>query len=237
MSIPKFYSAINYDFRPESYWAPAQSPLEAALRNVKGRNRRAMIRDYHSRGLLPALSDDLLQDTLDEDTRQSLDLIHPSFMGGEYLPSYARCEVEIARIELESTTSDVISLRARPAGSRIRYRLVDEYQTEFRLPQQTSARPFSLHELIRLLDSVERVDMTDLSWDRFGFVLSYNQCNLECGSDLESLRLRDKMHFAAASDKSSWWWVALPVGPRRSLGSSSARLIPALISVAPQFVE
>jgi hypothetical protein len=184
----KLYTGTDYDFRPASYWAPAGSSLEAALRNVKGRNRREMIRDYHSRGLLPALSEDLLQDTLDEDTRRSLDLIHPSFMGGEYLPNYGRYEVEIARIELESTTSDVISLRARPAGSRIRYRLVDEYQTEFRLPQQTSTRPFSLQELIWLLDSVERVDVTDPSWDRFGFVVSYNQCNLECGSDLESLR-------------------------------------------------
>ena len=114
MSIPKFYSAINYDFRPESYWAPARGSLDAALRNVKGRNRREVIKDYHSRGLLPALSDDLLQDTLDEDTRRSLDLIHPSFMGGEYLPDYRRDEIEIARIELESTTSDVISVRARP---------------------------------------------------------------------------------------------------------------------------
>jgi hypothetical protein len=69
MSTPKFYSAINYDFRPDFYWLPARSPLEAALRNVKGRNRREMIRDYHSDGLLPALSDNLLRDTLDEDTR------------------------------------------------------------------------------------------------------------------------------------------------------------------------
>ena len=119
MAISKFYSAINYDFRPESYWVPARSPLEAALRSVKGRNRREMIRDYHSNGLLPALSDNLLRDTLEEDTRRRLDLIHPSFMGGEYLPDYRRDEVEIARIELQSTTSDVISVRARPQGKRI----------------------------------------------------------------------------------------------------------------------
>ena len=110
----KLYAGTDYDFRPESYWGPARSPLEAALRNVKGRNRREMIRDYYSRGLLPALSDNLLRDTLDEDTRRRLDLIHPSFMGGEYLPDYRRDEIEIARIELESTTSDVISVRARP---------------------------------------------------------------------------------------------------------------------------
>jgi hypothetical protein len=79
----KLYAGIDYDFRPESYWAPAGNPLAAALRNVKGRNRREMIRDYHSSGLLPTLSDDLLRDTLEEDTRESLGLIHPSFMGGE----------------------------------------------------------------------------------------------------------------------------------------------------------
>jgi hypothetical protein len=188
MKSIKLYPAIDYQFRPESYWTAANNPLEAALRNVKGRSRREMIRDYHKAGKLEQLDEDLLTDTLDTETRVSLGQIHPSFMGGEYLPNYDRSEVEIARIELESTTSDVFSLRARPIGSRIRYRLVDEYQTEFRLAQQTSARPFSLGELVRFLDSVERTEPGEPSWDQFGFVLSSNQCNLECGSDLEGLR-------------------------------------------------
>jgi hypothetical protein len=187
MSIPKFYSAINYDFRPESYWDPARNPLEAALRNVKGRNRREMIRDYDSNGLLPALSDNLLRDTLEEDTRRSLDLIHPSFMGGEYLPDYRRDEVEIARIELQSTTSDVISIRARPRGKRIEYSVCDEYQVEYRLPQKTSREPFSLRDLIRFLDSVEHPEH-DPEWKRFGFVLSFNQTSLDCSGDLEVLK-------------------------------------------------
>jgi len=50
--------------------------------------------------------------------REGLGAIHPSFMGGEYLPGYRRNEVEIVRIELDSTTSDVISLRARPIGRK-----------------------------------------------------------------------------------------------------------------------
>jgi hypothetical protein len=103
------------------------------------------------------------------------------------LAPFWRQEVEITRITLESTTSDVISLRARPAGSRIKYHVVDEYQTEFSLPQKTSSRPYSLGELIRFLDSVEH-PQADLSWKRFGFVLSFNQCNLDCGTDLETLR-------------------------------------------------
>jgi hypothetical protein len=45
-----------------------------------------------------------------------------------------------------------------------------------------------LGELVRFLDSVERIDNSEPSWAQFGFVLLYNQCNLECGSDLEGLR-------------------------------------------------
>jgi hypothetical protein len=75
-----------------------------------------MIRDYGEFGTLEQLDDSLLADTLDTDTRVSLGRIHPSFMGGEYLPNYDRSEVEIARIEFESTTCDVFSLRARPFG-------------------------------------------------------------------------------------------------------------------------
>ena len=183
----KLCTGTDYDFRPESYWSPALSPLDAALRNVKGCNRREMIRDYHSRGILPALSDNLLRDTLDEDTRRRLDLIHPSFMGGEYLPGYRRDEVEIARIELQSTTSDVISVRARPRGRRIEYSVCDEYQVEYRLPQKTSRQPFSLRDLIRFLDSVEHPEH-DPEWERFGFVLSFNQTSLDCSGDLEALK-------------------------------------------------
>jgi hypothetical protein len=108
-------------------------------------------------------------------------------MGGEYLPNYSRQEVEIARIALASTTSDVISLRTRPSGSRIKYRVVDEYATEFQLPQQTSRMPFSLRQLIRFLDSVEHPE-ADASWKGFGFVLSFNEGNLDCGTDLETLQ-------------------------------------------------
>jgi hypothetical protein len=152
MSIPKFYSAINYDFRPESYWTPARSSLEAALRNVKGRNRREMIRDYHSKGLLPTLSDDLLQDTLDEDTRRRLDLIDPSFMGGEYLPHYRREEVEIARIELQSTTSDV---HQRPcAAPREANRIFGLRRVSGGI--QTSAKDFKAALLAAGVDSFSR---------------------------------------------------------------------------------
>jgi hypothetical protein len=113
--------------------------------------------------------------------------IDPTFTGGEYLPNYQRHEVEIARIELQSTTSDVISLRARPSTERIRYRLVDGYQTEFRLSRQTSQCPFSLRELIIFVDSVEDNGL-DANWHRFGFPLVFNEFHFETDRDLDALR-------------------------------------------------
>jgi hypothetical protein len=136
---------------------------------------------------------DLLNGSLDDKSQQRLSHVHPHFMGGEYLPSYGRQEVEIARIALASTTSDVISLLARLTGSRIRYRVVDEYETEFTLPQQTSLKPFSLKELIRFLNAVEHPG-GEPSWNRFGFVLLYSQCSLDCGG-----HLKDQKDFISVS--------------------------------------
>jgi hypothetical protein len=146
----KQFKDINYDFRPESYWE-ATEPLAAILRNVKGTNRRQMIIDYWKAGKLDELEKPLLSDSLDDDQRTRLGQLHPSFMGGEYLPDYQPNAVEIARIELNSTTSDVISIRAAPDPKGIRYRIEDEYETEFEQPFETSQHPLSLKELIEFI--------------------------------------------------------------------------------------
>jgi hypothetical protein len=121
----------------------------------------------------------LAADELSDEDREGLGAIHPSFMGGEYLPSYRRNEVEIVRIELDSTTSDVISLRARPIGRkrpRIGYTLVDEYETEYKIRPARTARPLTLGQLITLLDDVD-TDVTEREWLRHGWVLSLNESN------------------------------------------------------------
>ncbi len=150
------YAGIDYKFRPGSYWTASANPLEAMLRNMKGQRRRETVRGLYAAGKLEGPFDILLSDSLDNEARNRLGQIRPTFMGREYLPDYRRHETEIARIELESTTSDAISLRARPVGSRIEYSLVDEYAFEFTLPQRTSRRPFSLRQLIRFLESIPR---------------------------------------------------------------------------------
>jgi len=178
----KRFRGIDYEFRPPSYWGDEADPLTAILRNVNGRNRRRMIRDYWEQGRLDQLDESLLRDELDEVQRDRLGLIHPSFMGGEYLPAYLPLETEIARIELESTTADVISIRARPAGKdRIHYRIVDEYDSEFRIDPEQSPAPLSLEEMVRLIDGVN-------DGEDGGLGICYNRGNLGAGADADGLR-------------------------------------------------
>ena len=179
----KKYASIRYGFRPQSYWEDAD-PLSAILRNVTGENRRRMITDYWNAGRLEELDGALLRDEPDEESKLRLGRIHPSFMGGEYLPHYLVGEVEIARICLQSTTSDVVSLRARPSPEGICYRVIDEYEGQFTLPISTSRLPLTLAELIRQFDDGS---LHELDWDG-GLSLGYNNMNADSGSDYESLR-------------------------------------------------
>jgi len=71
-------------------------------------------------------------------------------MGGEYLPNRQETEVEIARINIDSTTSDVTSVYAKAGKSRIYYRVVDEYNGDTLSDKRTrtSKRPVTLAELV-----------------------------------------------------------------------------------------
>ena len=91
--------------------------------------------------------------------------------------------MEIARICLRSTTSDVISLRARPHKTGIAYRIADEYEGNFVLPITQSKRPLTLAELVR---QFEHGWLHELEYDG-GLALGYNNMNAE-GCDFEDLR-------------------------------------------------
>lgn len=166
------FEFVNYDFRPDSYWSDESDPLSAILKNVKGTQRREMIKDFWEQGNFDSLDETLLKDELEDKERDSLGAIHPWFMGGEYLPEYLPMETEIARIELQSTTADVISVRARPVGeSKIAYRIVDEYESNYKGVPETSAKPLTLEELIQLID----YDYNDSGYGGYG--IAYNVSN------------------------------------------------------------
>lgn len=157
--LPPRSAEFDLGFRPASYWDPA-GPVEAILQNIKGENRRRMARDFLA-GLTPEELGDidasLLADSLGEDARLRLGAIHPSFLGGEFLPGYIRGEVEIARLVFDSTTRDVISVRARRGrkSGRFRYRVVDEYDTRWEISPASSRLPLTLGQLIRLIDGAD----------------------------------------------------------------------------------
>ena len=109
--------------------------------------------------------------TLSDADRRALGRLHPSFMGGEYLPDRRDTEVEIARINIDSTTSDVTSIYAKAGKDRIRYRVVDEYNgyTLSEKCTRSSKRPLSLGELIEFLLAAwplqEVLEMNELDRD------------------------------------------------------------------------
>jgi len=169
-------------WRPTSYWDLAD-PVSAILVNVKGTVRRRALRNALQGSTPDAPVDELMRDELPDDERKAWGRIHPSCMGGEYLPGYLPGEVEIARIQLKSMLSDVISIRARRAG-RIHYRVVDEYPEDHKmtLSPQTSARPLTLGAMVRLLWSVRESEGQGP-----GFIACSIDSNIEAGDDRETV--------------------------------------------------
>lgn len=175
------FTGIDYTFKPQSYWEDS-SVLQALLRDVKGVQRRKMIVDYYEQDALSQLDDTFLQSKLSEEQRQRFGLIHPSFMGGEYLPDCTEDETEIARIELESTLADVTSIRAKRVDDEYHYNVVDEHGDTYNLFIDSTYETFTLAELIDFIDNTEQLG----GWSG-GLSLSYNNANAE---SLERERLR-----------------------------------------------
>lgn len=92
----------------------------------------------------------LLSPALNHELRSVIGGMHPDNMGGEYLADHKPSELEIARIRIRSTTSDVVYVHARPVGLRIAYRVVDEYEgdTLSERRTRTSIRPLTMGKLV-----------------------------------------------------------------------------------------
>jgi len=150
MSVEK--SELDLSYRPGSYFWPIthETHLIAA---IKGERRRNIIRAAFDANTVTPLDEHYAAPVLDEQDRRALGRLHPSFMGGEYLPNRQETEVEIARINIDSTTSDVTSVYAKAGKSRIYYRVVDEYNGDTLSDKRTrtSRRPLTLAELVEFL--------------------------------------------------------------------------------------
>lgn len=147
--------SIDLTFRPVSYKPPSLNQ-EQLLSRIRGKARREIATRLLKEEGFKGLTTFMAREQLTDEDREAWGRIHPQLMGGEYLPDLDEGEVEIARISLPSTTGDQISVRARPVGNRIHYRIVDEYHDEpgmqYRLPIKQSKLTLTLADLIRLID-------------------------------------------------------------------------------------
>ena len=140
------------DYRPATYfWA---QDLKVQLpSDISGAERRRLYKLALEAGDDTSLflqDPDFSAGQLDRNLRGAWGAIHPSHLGGEYLPRRRSEEVEIARIVIDSTTRDVISVSARRGKNRIYYRVVDEYDGDTLGPKstRTSKQPLTLGELV-----------------------------------------------------------------------------------------
>ena len=139
---------IDLEYRPSSYFWP-HGLEKHLLARIKGAKRKAALKALIDAGKFEEVPDFLAKSALSEEERRTIGRIHPAFMGGEYLPDLDTTEVEIARIGIRSTTSDVTSMYARRGKGCIHYRVVDEYggETLTGSAEHTSEKPLSLGEL------------------------------------------------------------------------------------------
>lgn len=171
MPDPKKY---NLDFRPAAYFDSADTtqrnadPVEDTNRSSSGDEDRA------ASGAIPR-----------------------TLYGDLFLPNREEEDVEIARVELESATFDVISVRARLQDGKIHYSVVDEYEDlyDWEFEPETSDQPLTMAELIELMKN------TRSTLDHPGIVFGFLDFKCEYGEDAEDLR-----NFASVS---SWLYPDL----------------------------
>lgn len=139
---------VDFDFRSSPYFWPLSADKHL-LSTIKGAARRRRVAEALEAGDLTNLPESCLKPALSSWQLGAISSIHPSLMGGEYLPTPVAGEIEIGRITLASTLTDVMSVLAKRSGSRIAYRIVDEYEgrtLDGGRTTRTSMRPLSLRE-------------------------------------------------------------------------------------------
>jgi len=153
---------FNLDYRPDTYWVDEQRPT-----NVKGELRRRYIKSAMEKGETENLPESLLKASLSEEDRILAGRIHPSLMGGEYLPDLEEDQVEIARVSLNSVMNDVFLICAsRDKAGEIIYDIADEYSSKFDFTAPWGrTEPLTMGELIESIDSAAEYEAEDCDED------------------------------------------------------------------------
>ena len=138
---------IDLNYKPISYFLYKKYGL--SIGEIKGAERRLQMLNFINSDI-NQLGSQLLKPKLTAEERRYIGNIHPSFMGGEYLPDTEINEVEVARITIASTTQDVTCVYVKEQDGLLIYRIVDEYEggTLDGPCQMVSNSPVSLETLM-----------------------------------------------------------------------------------------
>ena len=120
---------IDLYYRPHSYFWADEKGIQLSSQ-IKGAKRKALYDASVAEDESSNFDELLKKPSLSNSERDLIGKIHPSFMGGEYLPEKITSEVEIARITINSTTQDVTSVYVSLKDNLIYYQVVDEYDGE-----------------------------------------------------------------------------------------------------------
>jgi hypothetical protein len=136
-----------------NYFEPAPTAEEEIVRRIKGNYRRRLVsRAMRDQGT-NSIPDLWKNHEFSEVLKNWLGRQNPQFRGGEDLPDLENGEVEIARLTLaNSVHGEVTSLRAKltKQDRKISLRMVDEYESEIKLPYQLANMPLTWEQVIGL---------------------------------------------------------------------------------------
>ena len=123
------------------------------IRGIKGNFRRSYIQTAIEGESLESIPTPWIEHSLSAVLADILQRQHPQYRGGEDLPDLDEGEVEIARMSLtNSAHGEVTSLRAKLTNQdgKISLRMVDEYESEIKLPYQLANMPLTSEQVIGL---------------------------------------------------------------------------------------
>jgi hypothetical protein len=222
----------DMDYRPETYWPPVADRLRWQISRIKGEARRRAALSALAKGGPAALESWMVAHDLGAELKDAVQMLHPGLRGGEDLPDLLRREVEIARIWFAQTVHrEVTSIRARPGGARIRYRVVDEYCEDgdeaFVISPRDTHHPLTLAQLIHLIDTATIPGDPD---EQPGLVVPWWDDWMRFDSDPEAQRGSIAVSSEFYPQLSAWYDDVFEEWCRRKSGEL-AEARPALVAV------
>ena len=160
---------IDLDFAPKSYFQSLSLETKIRSKTTGQLRKEAVVESSRVKFTSPYA----LKGQITEEEKRAASQIHPSYMGGEFLPNFDQKEIEICRIVLKSTTLDVTSVRVTLSEKTYFYSVIDEYEIfDYDLPIKTSTTPLTTEQMLEQIDNCLIKEHGEGSGDEFQGLMS-----------------------------------------------------------------